>query len=59
MFKFFDYVAGSDTFSFNKPDPRHLTDVVEIIGGDLKKTIMIGDSEVDGKSADELNYHLF
>ena len=51
LFKFFEYVAGSDTFAFNKPDPRHLTDVVEIIGGDLKKTIMIGDSEVDAMSA--------
>jgi len=51
LFKFFEYVAGSDTFAFNKPDPRHLTDVVEIIGGDLKKTIMIGDSEVDALSA--------
>jgi len=51
MYKYFEYVAGSDTFSFNKPDPRHLTDVIEIIGGDLKKTIMIGDSEVDAMSA--------
>ena len=51
LFKFFEYVAGSDTFAFNKPDPRHLTDVVEIIGGDLKKTMMIGDSEVDALSA--------
>ena len=51
MFKYFEYVAGSDTFAFNKPDPRHLTDVVEIIGGDLKKTIMVGDSEVDANSA--------
>ncbi len=51
LFKFFEYVAGSDTFAFNKPDPRHLTDVVEIVGGDLKKTIMIGDSEVDATSA--------
>ena len=34
MYKFFDFIAGSDTFTFNKPDPRHLTDVVEIIGGD-------------------------
>ena len=51
MYKYFEYIAGSDTFSFNKPDPRHLTDVVEIIGGDLKKTIMIGDSEVDAMSA--------
>ena len=51
MSKYFEYIAGSDTFSFNKPDPRHLTDVVEIIGGDLKKTIMVGDSEVDASSA--------
>ena len=51
LYKYFDYVAGCDTFSFNKPDPRHLTDVVEIIGGDLKKTIMVGDSEVDANSA--------
>jgi len=51
MYEYFEYVAGSDTFSFNKPDPRHLTDVVEIIQGDLKKTIMVGDSEVDGMSA--------
>ena len=51
MYKYFEYVAGSDTFSFNKPDPRHLTDVVEIVSGDLKKTIMIGDSEVDAMSA--------
>ena len=52
MYEYFEYVAGSDTFSFNNPDPRHLTDVVEIIQGDLKKTIMVGDSEVDGMSAE-------
>ena len=55
MYKYFEYVAGCDTFSFNKPDPRHLTDVVEIIGGDLKKTIMVGDSEVDANSAHNAN----
>ena len=52
MYEYFEYVAGSDTFPFNKPDPRHLTDVVEIIQGDIKKTIMVGDSEVDGMSAE-------
>ena len=51
LFDYFEYVAGCDTFEFNKPDPRHLTTVVEIVGGDLKKTIMIGDSEVDSNSA--------
>ncbi len=48
---FFEYIAGSDTFPFNKPDPRHLTNVIEILGGSLKKTIMVGDSEVDSQSA--------
>ena len=51
LYRFFEYVAGSDTFPFNKPDPRHLTEVVEIIGGSLSKTIMVGDSEVDSNSA--------
>ena len=48
---YFDYVAGCDTFDYCKPDSRHLTNVVEIVGGDIKKTIMIGDSEVDSLSA--------
>jgi len=55
MYKYFEYVAGADTFEFNKPDPRHLTNVVEIIGGDLKRTIMVGDSEVDANSAQNAN----
>jgi|TARA_Y200000002_G_scaffold380387_1_gene391752 phosphoglycolate phosphatase len=55
MYKYFEYVAGADTFEFNKPDPRHLTNVVEIIGGNLKKTIMVGDSEVDANSAHNAN----
>ena len=58
MYSYFDFVAGSDTFSFNKPDPRHLTDVVEIIGGDLKKTIMVGDSELI-QCLHKLNYLSF
>ncbi len=51
MYKYFEYVAGADTFEFNKPDPRHLTSVIEIMGGDLNKSIMVGDSEVDAMSA--------
>ena len=48
---FFECVAGSNTFDYCKPDPRHLTSVVEILDGDLKKTIMIGDSETDANAA--------
>ena len=51
IYDFFEYVAGSNTFDYCKPDPRHLTNVVEILDGDLKKTIMIGDSETDANAA--------
>jgi len=51
IYDFFEYVAGSDTFDYCKPDPRHLTNVVEILDGDLNKTIMIGDSETDANAA--------
>ncbi|WP_435163713.1 HAD-IA family hydrolase [Candidatus Pelagibacter bacterium nBUS_25] len=51
IYDFFEYVAGSDTFDYCKPDPRHLTNVVEILDGDLTKTIMIGDSETDANAA--------
>ena len=48
---FFEYVAGHNTFDYCKPDPRHLTSVVEILGGDISKTLMIGDSETDANAA--------
>ena len=51
IYDYFEYVAGSDTFNYCKPDPRHLTSVVEILDGDIKKTIMIGDSETDANAA--------
>ena len=51
IYDYFEYVAGSDTFDYCKPDPRHLTNVVEILDGDIKKTIMIGDSETDANAA--------
>ena len=51
IYDFFEYVAGHDTFDYCKPDPRHLTSIVEILQGDVKKTIMIGDSETDADTA--------
>jgi phosphoglycolate phosphatase len=51
IYDFFEYIAGSDTFDYCKPDPRHLSNVVEILDGDIKKTIMIGDSETDANAA--------
>ena len=51
IYDYFEYVAGSDTFDYCKPDPRHLTNVIEIMQGDVNKSIMIGDSETDAESA--------
>ncbi len=51
IYDFFLYVAGHNTFEFCKPDPRHLTNMIEIMQGDIKKTLMIGDSENDGVAA--------
>ena len=51
IYDFFEYVAGSDTFDYCKPDPRHLTNVVEILDGDINKTLMFGDSETDANAA--------
>ena len=53
IYDYFEYVAGGNTFEVCKPDPRHLTNIVEILNGDLKKTLMIGDSENDTIPAKE------
>ena len=55
IYHFFDYVAGGNTFNYNKPNPKHLTDTLEIIEGNIKKTIMVGDSETDSNAAKAAN----
>ena len=51
VYEYFEYVAGSNTFDYCKPDPRHLTNVIEIMQGQLDKSLMIGDSETDSNTA--------
>ena len=51
IYDYFEYVAGYNTFEYCKPDPRHLTTSIEILDGDKKKSIMIGDSETDANAA--------
>tara|TARA_B100001123_G_scaffold402831_1_gene490768 strand:+ start:299 stop:970 length:672 start_codon:yes stop_codon:yes gene_type:complete len=55
IYDFFEYVAGGNTFNHNKPDPKHLTDTIEIIGGNIKNTLMIGDSETDSNASKSAN----
>ena len=40
-------IAGRDTFAVCKPDPGHLTGIIERVGGDPGRAIMVGDSDVD------------
>ena len=51
IYDYFEYVAGNNTFDYCKPDPRHLTTIIEILDGDKNKSIMIGDSETDANAA--------
>jgi len=51
IYDYFEYVAGFNTFDYCKPDPRHLTSIIEILAGDINKSLMIGDSENDANAA--------
>ena len=49
--RYFQGIAGRDTFAVAKPDPGHLTQVIALAGGELTRAIMVGDSEVDLRTA--------
>ena len=51
IYDYFEYVAGSNTFDYCKPDPRHITNIIEIVGGEINKSLMFGDSETDANAA--------
>ncbi|WP_425373726.1 phosphoglycolate phosphatase [Phyllobacterium salinisoli] len=43
----FAAICGGDTFSFRKPDPRHLIETIGRAGGDPDRAVMVGDSRTD------------
>jgi phosphoglycolate phosphatase len=47
----FAAVAGRDTFPVSKPHPEHLTGTVRKAGGDPRRAIMVGDTNVDIETA--------
>jgi phosphoglycolate phosphatase len=47
----FAAIAGQDTFSVRKPDPGHLIETIRLAGGDPRRAVMVGDSEVDIRTA--------
>jgi phosphoglycolate phosphatase len=48
---YFQSIAGRDTFAVSKPHPGHLTQVIALVGGVPSRAIMVGDSDVDLRTA--------
>ena len=44
-------VAGADTFTVRKPDPGHILQLIDRIGGRRDRAVMIGDSIHDVAAA--------
>ena len=42
---------GATPLPVSKPDPGHLTGTIALAGGDPSRAVMIGDSEVDMRTA--------
>ena len=55
IFKFFKFIAGSDTFSHQKPSPLHLESLKRKFNIKKKQTVFIGDTEVDSDLAYKFN----
>ena len=51
LFKYFDFVAGGDTFAHRKPHPSVLNNVIKKFKINKNNVIFIGDSEHDYHSA--------
>lgn len=47
----FDALVGADTLPVRKPDPEHLWETVRRAGGDPTRTVLIGDTDTDRKTA--------
>lgn len=47
----FDAVVGIDAVSAAKPNPAHLIEAVQAVGGDLARTVMVGDADTDAGAA--------
>jgi phosphoglycolate phosphatase len=53
--RYFAAICGQDTFGIQKPDPQMLRLTIRRAGGDVHKTIMIGDSLTDVRTARAAN----
>lgn len=51
MLRLFDGVVGADAVSAAKPDAAHLIEAVAAVGGDLARTVLVGDADIDARAA--------
>ncbi|MBI1181851.1 MAG: phosphoglycolate phosphatase [Alphaproteobacteria bacterium] len=47
----FGAIVGADSVAHRKPHAGHITATVERLGGDLRRTVMVGDSQTDVDAA--------
>ena len=55
IYSFFDFIAGSDTFKHQKPNPFHLRSLKKKFSLKKVETIFIGDTEIDSNLANRFN----
>lgn len=53
--KYFKAITGRDTLGIFKPDPGHLNGTIALAGGNPRRTLMVGDSETDIRTAKAAN----
>src|SRR6516225_4595102 len=53
--RFFAAICGQDTFGIQKPDPQMLRLTIRRAGGEVRRTIMVGDSMIDVRTARAAN----
>jgi len=53
--RFFAAICGQDTFGIQKPDPQMLRLTIRRAGGEVRRTIMVGDSMIDVRTAHAAN----
>lgn len=51
MMGLFDGVVGIDAVTAPKPNAAHLIEAVDAVGGDLARTVMVGDADTDAGAA--------
>ena len=47
----FSALLGADTLPVRKPDPEHLWETIRRVGGDLRRSALVGDTDTDRPTA--------